>query len=66
MKSHRKELWFETKTRMAFVNITPDVEAALAESGMRLCPLEPERCGRRRVAFGRVLYDDRRTVVRSA
>jgi secondary thiamine-phosphate synthase enzyme len=35
MKSHRKELWFETKTRMAFVNITPDVEAVLNESGVR-------------------------------
>ncbi len=35
MKSHRKELWFETKTRMAFVNITLDVQAALAESGVR-------------------------------
>jgi secondary thiamine-phosphate synthase enzyme len=34
MKSHRKELWFETKTRMAFVNITPDVQAAVAESGV--------------------------------
>lgn len=35
MKSHRKELWFQTKERMAFVNITPDVEAALVESGVR-------------------------------
>ncbi len=34
MKSHRKELWFETKTRTAFVNITPDVQAALVESGV--------------------------------
>ena len=35
MKSHRKELWFETKTRLAFVNITEDVQAALAASGVR-------------------------------
>ena len=35
MKTHRKELWFETRTRMAFVNITPEVETALAESGVR-------------------------------
>lgn len=30
MKSHRQELRFETRTRTAFVNITPRVEAALA------------------------------------
>jgi secondary thiamine-phosphate synthase enzyme len=35
MKSFRTELWLETPTRMAFVNITPRVEAALAESGVR-------------------------------
>jgi secondary thiamine-phosphate synthase enzyme len=35
MKSHRQELWFETPARRAFVNITPDVERALAESGIR-------------------------------
>lgn len=35
MKSHRKELWFNTPTRRAFVNITPQVEASLAESGIR-------------------------------
>src|SRR5207244_1326525 len=35
MKSHREELWFETKTRRAFVNITPRVEAALKKSGIR-------------------------------
>lgn len=35
MKSYRKELWFETRERMAFLNITADVEAALAESGVR-------------------------------
>ncbi|MBX3736547.1 MAG: secondary thiamine-phosphate synthase enzyme YjbQ [Candidatus Didemnitutus sp.] len=35
MKSHRQELWFETPTRRAFLNITPQVEAALAASGVR-------------------------------
>jgi thiamine phosphate synthase YjbQ (UPF0047 family) len=39
MKSFRKELWFETPTRRAFINITPQVEGALAESkiGEGLC-----------------------------
>jgi secondary thiamine-phosphate synthase enzyme len=32
MKSYYKELWFEIKTRRAFVNITPEVEQCLAES----------------------------------
>ena len=35
MKSHRQELWFETKSRTAFINITAQVEAALAESGIQ-------------------------------
>ena len=35
MKSYRKELWFEVPARMGFVNITPQVEACLAESGIR-------------------------------
>ena len=35
MKSYRKELTFRTKTRRAYLNITPQVEAALAESGVR-------------------------------
>jgi secondary thiamine-phosphate synthase enzyme len=35
MKSHRQELWFELPARMGFVNITPQVEAALRESGVR-------------------------------
>lgn len=34
MKSHRKELWFEAPTRVAFINITGDVAAAVAESGV--------------------------------
>ena len=35
MKSYRKELWFDVQARRAFVNITPHVEACLAESGVR-------------------------------
>jgi secondary thiamine-phosphate synthase enzyme len=35
MKSHRKELWFEVPERRKFINITPEVEVALRESGIR-------------------------------
>jgi secondary thiamine-phosphate synthase enzyme len=35
MKAYRKELWFHVKGRRAFLNITPQVEEALAESGIR-------------------------------
>jgi secondary thiamine-phosphate synthase enzyme len=35
VKTHRKELWFETPERTAFVNITPQVEAALRDSGVK-------------------------------
>jgi secondary thiamine-phosphate synthase enzyme len=35
MKSHRKELWFNVPERIAFINITSDVEEALRESGIR-------------------------------
>ena len=35
MKSYRKELWFEVPTRRALINITPEVNACLAESGVR-------------------------------
>ncbi len=35
MKSYRKELWLNLPARMAFVNITPQVENCLAESGIR-------------------------------
>jgi secondary thiamine-phosphate synthase enzyme len=34
MKTYRKELWFNTPERVAFVNITPQVETALRESGI--------------------------------
>ena len=35
MKSYRKELWFKTPTRRAFINITHDVEKAVEESGVK-------------------------------
>jgi secondary thiamine-phosphate synthase enzyme len=35
MKGYRKELWFTIPTRRQLVNITQDVEKALAESGVR-------------------------------
>ena len=38
MKSYRKELFFEVSTRRAFINITPQGEKSLKESGG--CPLK--------------------------
>ena len=35
MKSYRKELWFNTKARREFINITPQVEECLQQSGIR-------------------------------
>jgi len=35
MKSYRKELWFNTRQRRDFVNITPQVEQCLRESGVK-------------------------------
>lgn len=35
LKSYRKELWFDIKKRRGFINITPDVEECLRESGIR-------------------------------
>ena len=35
MKSHRQELWFEVPARRAFLNITPEVEAAVRQSGIQ-------------------------------
>ena len=35
MKSHRKELWFNTRGRREFINITPQVEQCLKESGIK-------------------------------
>ncbi|MDO9528177.1 MAG: secondary thiamine-phosphate synthase enzyme YjbQ [Syntrophales bacterium] len=34
MKSYRKELWFNVPSRRAFVNITPQVNECLRESGV--------------------------------
>jgi len=34
MKSYRKELWFNVPGRRAFINITPQVEECLRESGI--------------------------------
>jgi secondary thiamine-phosphate synthase enzyme len=34
MKSYRREIWFDVPGRRAFINITPDVEACLSESGI--------------------------------
>lgn len=34
MKHFRKELWFEVKQRRELINITPQVEQCLAESGI--------------------------------
>jgi secondary thiamine-phosphate synthase enzyme len=43
MKSYRKELWFQTKTRRDYLNITPEVEAAVTASKIRegLCLVNP-------------------------
>ncbi len=35
MKSYRKELWFSTNKRREFINITPQVQKCLAESGIK-------------------------------
>jgi secondary thiamine-phosphate synthase enzyme len=35
MKSYRKELWFESIQRRELINITPDVEECLKNSGVR-------------------------------
>jgi len=35
MKSYRKELWFNTSGRRQYVNITPQVQQCLEESGIK-------------------------------
>jgi secondary thiamine-phosphate synthase enzyme len=35
MNSYRKELWFDTTRRREFINITPQVERCLSESGIQ-------------------------------
>ena len=34
MKNYRQELWFEIPSRRGFVNITPQVQKCLDESGV--------------------------------
>jgi secondary thiamine-phosphate synthase enzyme len=34
MKSYKKELWFQTQNRREFINITPDVDECVRESGV--------------------------------
>ncbi len=34
MKTFRRELWFEISTRRAFINITPDIQGCIDESGI--------------------------------
>jgi len=35
VRSYRKELWFEVPTRRGFINITPQVEQCLRDSGIK-------------------------------
>jgi secondary thiamine-phosphate synthase enzyme len=35
MKSFREELWFETKTRRAYINITPNVQESINKSRVK-------------------------------
>lgn len=35
MKSYRKELWFSTSKRREYINITPEINECLAESGIK-------------------------------
>ena len=35
MKHYRKELWFNTKTRRDYINITDQVQGAIDESGIK-------------------------------
>ena len=35
MKSYRKELWFQTERRRQLMNITPDIDMCLSESGIK-------------------------------
>ncbi len=43
MKGYKKELWFNTKRRVEFINITPEVEKALRDTGIKegLCLVNP-------------------------
>jgi len=35
MKSYRKEMWFDIRNRREFINITPQIEQCLVESGIK-------------------------------
>ncbi len=35
MKSYRKELWFDVKQRREIIDITPEIETCLHESGIQ-------------------------------
>lgn len=35
MKTYRKELWFHVPSRRAFINITPEIDKCLRESGVK-------------------------------
>ena len=35
MKSHREELWFNTKTRRAYINISDQVQSIIDKSGIK-------------------------------
>ena len=35
MKSYRKELWFDTTKRREYINITPEINSCLSESGIK-------------------------------
>ncbi len=35
MKSHRKELWFHTKSRREYINITSEVQKVISQSGIK-------------------------------
>ncbi|MCA9395084.1 MAG: secondary thiamine-phosphate synthase enzyme YjbQ [Candidatus Omnitrophica bacterium] len=35
MKSYKEELWFNTKDRRDYINITPDVQKAINQSGVK-------------------------------
>lgn len=43
MKTYRKELWFNTKTRREYLNITDEVQKAIDESNIQegLCLINP-------------------------
>ena len=43
MKTYTEYLWFETKKKRDYINITPQVEAAVSKSGIQegLCLVNP-------------------------